>query len=174
MEEQDGTGRVSRLTGPAGSAERAPDSVLEGHPSNLVVWILTLPGQAVWTQYALSLIHLREMGAAMAAFKQSEEATHELLLAALAGRVSARAEDPSTWHMLVPVNLVHQVAGLDDGQAVHLAELVARGLVDGVLPAEPTGLPGALDYWRTCLDKTAAHIRTGRCPDCEERGREDD
>ena len=153
------------ITGPAGRAGELHVELGPGDPpawrAGVAVWWLDCPGQTpFWSHYRLSVYHLRPLDGVEPARLLFPSATHELTLVAMAG-VGDRAPapfDPSTWQHLTPINMCEQVELPGDDAARELAELAARAVVAGVLPAEPA-LAGAVEPWRTALIKTSAHLR---------------
>lgn len=124
----------------------------------LAVWLLNLPqAHPFWSQYLLSLVHLRGM--------PDQTSSHQLMLLALnpeRGPFTPEnlwEEQQGPGWFLSPPNIVENLADATDDQARELVDLVARGLVDGVLDAEPDGIMGARSHWRATLDLTLKHLR---------------
>jgi hypothetical protein len=144
--------------GPAGRAVEV--TIEDPRPMSTAVstWILECPGQSpAWTHYLLTVVHLRDQEGADPAVVNVPHATHEVGVLALDPKPFV-LEDPSTWVPLFPVNVSEQLQLPDDAAAVTLAQLCARAVVNGMLPAEPP-LAGAKEPWRTSLIQTAAHLR---------------
>lgn len=149
------------LRGPCGeaievliTAHDVPDTT-----ATLATWLLDVPGQSpAWTYYVISVIHLRPIPGVRPADIRVPGATHELLLIALDPAGGHDPADCSDWRYLTPVNAVEQLELPNDSSAVELAELAAKAVLAGVLPAEPP-LAGQREPWRSALIKTAAHLR---------------
>lgn len=156
---------VRSIEGPCGRADLvdlSPHAATRPDwAATMATWFLTCPGQSpAWSCYGLSTIHLREMPGVRPAVIHTLGATHEVLLIAFNPAERPVATDIGTWSFLLPPNVMHQVVLNDDFQAVELAELAARAVVNGTLWAEPP-LSGQREPWATTLDITAAHLRTG-------------
>lgn len=127
--------------------------------ATLAYWFLDCPGQAVaWNNYGLAVIHLRPIEGVRPAIVRVPGATHEVMLVALNPEKNPTLNDPASWQILTPINLMEQVQLPDDESAVDLLRDAAQAVVDGILWAEPP-LAGQVEPWRTVLIKTAAHIR---------------
>jgi hypothetical protein len=127
--------------------------------ATISLWFLECPGQTpFWDKFILAIIHLRPIKAVRAAHVSVPHATHEVLLVALDPDSDPRADDPDSWHHLLPVNVVEQIELPDDEAAAVLLGQCAAAVLDGHLWAEPP-LSGQLEPWRTAVLKTAAHHR---------------
>lgn len=144
-----------------GTAQRVlagPDAPPEWS-ATVALWMLDCPGQSpAWRHYLLSVVHLRPVDDLPPAAVTVPGATHELIVCALDPMANPRPLLPGSWVRLTPTNVVEQVQLPDDETASVLADLAARAVVDGTLPAEPP-LAGAREPWRTALIKTSAHLR---------------
>jgi len=130
------------------------------------------PVHPFWAQYQLSIVHLRNIEGQTEPVKlHFPGATHEIQLMALNvpdfGRFTpekfmAVISEPSgkgPW--LWPPNIIEQVGGITDDQAKELIDAIARALVVGFLPAEPSDYAGGHKRWRDVLHNTAAHYASG-------------
>lgn len=128
--------------------------------TSVVTYIIRAPGQALWDHYMVSVVHLRDTPGIDAAIKHAPNMTHEFMLIALNPELFPTPTDPNSWQHLEPLNVVQQIECGDDRQAERLADLAARAICDGFIPAEPS-LPGELAAWRESIRMTAEHGRTG-------------
>lgn len=117
-----------------------------------------------WSWHVLSIIHLRETPELGPANRVDfPGATHEVLSVALSPDYDAGLDpdDISTWVMLRPEDVVHQVMLADDEQASELLGLAAKAVAEGML------IPDS-DWqttWERILNRTCEHIRLGDHPD---------
>jgi hypothetical protein len=125
------------------------------------MWFFNLPGaHPAWSHYLLTCIHLRPDDAHPPDIAVPG-ATHELRLVALNQATHPQLGQMDTWQPLQPPNAVEQFQVGSDEKAIEVTRLVAHSIVDGILPAEPTGIHGARDYWRKTIERTAEHAREG-------------
>ena len=148
-----------------GSRGTAKEVLFEGEWPNvdksatLATWFLHCPGQSpAWSNYLLSVVHLRPIPDGSPPALQFPGATHEVMVVALNPEKNPKANDTETWYHLTPVNVAVQLVLESDEQAVELLYLAARAVVSGLLPAEPA-LAGAKEPWQSTLVNTAAHMR---------------
>jgi len=150
--------RLSRGIVQIGSAGKAIEILSEWEPGDkpdfkaqLASWLLECPGQsAAWRHYHLAVIHLRPIEGVKPADIRREGATHEIMLVALDSEKNPVADDASTWRWLSPVNLVEQIIGVNDEDAVDIAQAAVRKILQGQLWAEPP-LSGQVEPWRSWL-----------------------
>lgn len=91
------------------------------NPCTLAYWIIEAPwAHSSWTQYCLSLVHLRDEAFFRPAFKFDERATHEVMLCAIdpTTRVSIGMNEPHTG--MAPPNFVGQFQRPTDAEAIDL------------------------------------------------------
>lgn len=145
---------MTLLTGTAGQAERLPIETftdrLDGPASqtaSLGAWLLRLPGQAVWSHYQLTVIHLRDIPNVDPARKDYPEAQYEMMMYALNPERNPNVKDPESFQMLTPANWMKQFHEVTDEQAVHALEAMVDALVKGILPAEIQGWRGGKELW---------------------------
>lgn len=155
------------LRGRLGFAERftRPPQVTD-ETACLASWLITLPGWVPWSQWALFLVHLRDIPGVRPAHHHYPESEYELMLMALDPKDVydvARVEDPDQpMRWLTPPSVVVQFDnGGHDDRAVSLGAAAAEAILHGVLPPEPAGDPGAVSWWRQCVAATADHDREG-------------
>lgn len=123
------------------------------------VWFMDIPGQAVaWRNYLLAIYHLRDIPGVKAAEKSYPGVTHELILVALDPGRNPQMLDIESWRHLVPINFVIQLELPSDEKAKELLYLAAKGVVDGLLWAEPP-LSGQREPWMSSMLQTSAHLR---------------
>ena len=90
--------------------------------------------------------------------KEYPDVSHELILIALDPSRGLNPLDISSWAHLTPINFFIQLELPSDEKAMELLGLAARGVVDGLLWAEPP-LSGQQEPWRTSMLQTSAHMR---------------
>lgn len=125
------------------------------------MWLLHCPGQsALWSDFYLGVVHLREIEGERPAVLRLEGATHEVMLLALDPAVPLTAETLGDQPLpyLTPLNVEEQFIVPSDDAAIELLRLCAKAVVDGLLWAEPP-LRGQREPWATCVSETAAHFR---------------
>jgi hypothetical protein len=122
---------------PTVSAERVAENPAWG--ACVAGWLVEQPGAHVaWSQWHLSVCHLREIAGTPPAVLYFPEATHEFQFLALDPSYpveSLRPED-GKWHHLVPVDLIHQVHLFSDAKAEQLMERCVRRIVSGKMTAD--------------------------------------
>lgn len=105
--------------------------------ASIRAWVLTCKGQsAAWSQYLVSVVHLREAEGVPAPHRASPDATHELIVLALDPRFPVKSGADELRH-LRPINAAVQVSDLLDAEASALCDEIALAIVHGDLPAEP-------------------------------------
>lgn len=134
------------------------------------------PAHPIWPHYTLSCIHLRDIeGQSKPPHRKFPTASHEYILAALnpeerpwrhetvAEKIRYLAENKRSAHLL-PLNACEQVANATDEQAKTLLHQIARGLVLGIIPIEPSDFLNGHETWRTAVWRTMEHIKSGGHP----------
>lgn len=129
--------------------------------ANLQNWLLECPqAHPMWSHWLVSLIHLRDIEGVPPAKVHREGATHEFVIAALEpGQPLPDVEHPLSPmpKMMQPVDVVHQVVGVDDEQAVRVLFDVVKATVHGYLSPDADWR----EVWKTVLDGTAKHYAEG-------------
>ncbi|WP_086746210.1 hypothetical protein [Streptomyces scabiei] len=154
------------LTGRHGTAHRIPTAhYREQHRATLDAWIITAEHwHPHWSQYLLALISLADIEGAPPAKKRTPDVTHELLVVVLNpdhGPYDARAVRPGDLHHLTPVNIAEQFTATDD-QALNIARLSVRDVVDGRLTPETGDAPGLIrSWWHVRIRDTLDHPHHG-------------
>lgn len=147
------------MTGPCGTATRVQFAPSLPPHSGVATWWVHAPGQSAgWQNFALHVIHLRDLPGVPAAHVRVGGATHEVMVLAVDPTAPCDPTDPSTWRYLFPQNVAEQVHLHDDAEAEVLGELCAKAIVDGHLWAEPP-LSGQVEPWRSSMILTTAHLR---------------
>jgi hypothetical protein len=150
----------------------------EGFPeqvATLAHWFVRSPmSHPLWPHYLFCCVHLRDVdGQTKPPHRRCPDASHELMLMALnpelgpwsAGTVVEKMLTPRTSSaFLTPLNVSQQIRGAADAQAVELTALLARGMVDGIVPIEPQDYPNGRERWAAVIANTLEHIRTGGHP----------
>lgn len=145
-------------------AERTNLDMLPRTPeqqATLAQWFVHLPGQAVWSDYLINVVHLRPIDGAPPAVLDRADATHEVLVVALDPIENPRPNAMETWRFLRPINVQCQFQVPSDDLAIEMGRLLTQACLDGVLFIEPGGIRGAREYWQGTVDRTAEHMRTG-------------
>jgi hypothetical protein len=152
----------TRIRGPAGSGfVYAPTPQVPDQTATLRAWVLTCPGQSpAWSQFLLSVVHLRPIEGARPVTLHFPGAGHEFLLLALDPQRPVHGNEDLARH-LTPVNVSVQEAGLTDGQAVAICDGLAAMVVSGQLPAEPALSGGAQELYKRVIRASAQHLFDG-------------
>lgn len=152
-----GQWRVFRLQLP-------PDDLVD-YPATLGAWLLDCPGaHPFWRFHTLNLVHLRELEGQPPVRLAFPGASHELLVLALDPHHDAELT-PLDWktcaHFMMPPDASVQFVAQDDEAALHVAELAARAVAEGVL------IPDSdyASHWEGTIQLTAEHVRIGEHPD---------
>lgn len=88
----------------------------------------------VWNTYQVGLVHLRPLADWPPAQLLFPDATHEIQILALDPAHTPNPDDPSTLHRLLPPNLIHQLRGRTDENALKLFDGFVRELSREVSP----------------------------------------
>lgn len=147
-----------------GAAGRATEILCELEPTDkpdvsatVAAWFLQCPGQSpAWQHYHLAIIHLRPIPGVKPATIKRQGATHEVMLAAMDPDRVPQPDDIRTWRWLEPLNFVGQLELPSDDDAKVVLEILARGVADGFLWAEPP-LSGQREPWESQLRQLEAH-----------------
>jgi hypothetical protein len=139
--------------------------VVRDQEATLAVWFIHAPGLSIaWSEFVLSLVHLRPIEGVRPAFLSYPEAEYELMVMALDPQPKPVPGDVSTWHFLRPVNVVVQFHGCSDAEAKEIACGCANAALTGYLALEPDGIAGAREQWHASIVATVDHYR-GKHPD---------
>ena len=158
--------RVGTIGGRLGYAEpfKRPAETLD-QTATIGSWLITMPGASPWNQWMLCVMHLRDIPGVKPSYHRYEGSEYELMLWALDPVELASVESMET----TPIKLLRPPSGVfqfhnggRDDRAIALGEAVAHAIVLGVLPPEPAGDPGAIAWWKQCIEATAAHDQEGR------------
>jgi hypothetical protein len=141
---------------------------LSGASTTVTWWLLDGVWHPIWPQFVISVVRLANVDDMPPAQLHFSGATHEL------GVFALNPGEPPVRHsidvleagglaavggFLSPVDVVHQFTATDDEMA-HLADLCARGCVDGVLnPSTDDAREALREVWLTACVRTLAHIR---------------
>lgn len=158
MTSQDG----ETWTGPFGTATRitarGPDPA---QTATLATWLVHIPSASpAWSDYQVSVVHLRDIPDTREVTRQYPEAAYELMMYALDPDRHPRPDDVETLVPLHPLNMVIQFHGISDEDAGGLAEACARAMCLGILAAEPDFEPQR-QLWRDMIRNSIEHIQTG-------------
>lgn len=128
--------------------------------ATLAAWLIHAPGQSpAWSDYQVSVIHLRDIPGVPNARIGRAGATHEMVICALDPTYRPNARDHESRVPLLPMNAEIQFTGTDE-QAISLAELAARAICNGALPAEAPTRGQGQQIWRAAIDTSLEHMNT--------------
>ena len=158
---------MKEIRGPQGLAQQME---IEGLPKNkmtVAYWLITAPAyHPAWSQYILSGLKLDEDPEYPAPYLKFPGATHEVNLVAVDPRnvytpdlliANIKAGRSVGW--LQPVNISHQFTATDE-EISELIELLAQGVVDGLLNPETGDAPERIrEQWLQSCVRTLAHMR---------------
>lgn len=117
------------------------------NPFTLFQAVITSSGEhAFWSNYLLSICHLKDVEGTEPAIKHYPEAEYELLVMAL--DPESKPDDANTWKYLTPPNVVVQFHGCDEEGAKKVGEKIVEQIKDGALFMEPSGISGAREQWK--------------------------
>lgn len=149
---------TARFEGAGGLVEKFPDEALADSPTGLAAWIATAPGlHPLWSQYLLSVVSLKDVPGAAEPVLQRPGMTHEVTVFVL--NPDWGPYEPVRFRgirVLEPVNVVEQFAATNE-EAVHLLELCARAVADGLLNPETTASDTLKLVWRDAIATTLDH-----------------
>jgi hypothetical protein len=129
--------------------------------ATLALWIVNGPFHPMWRWWQLAIVHLRPIPGVKPATLKRDGASHEVMILSLDPKREPDIDaldrgDYSTFPgYLTPPDLVYQVVGLDDEQAVTLAEHMIEAIVAGRLAPDSD----FRERWHHALDQTAEHLR---------------
>jgi hypothetical protein len=155
--------------GPHGTAQRlALDPTLTGADTTVAWWLLTGHWHPAWSQFLISVIHLRDVPGSPDAKLHFPGATHELLVCALNPGDPPKVHDATTLETgglkavggwLDPVDVVHQFTATDE-EMTELADLCAEACVNGQLtPSTDDNRTAYREAWLSACVRTLAHLR---------------
>jgi hypothetical protein len=137
-------------------------------------WLFYQPySSAVWTNYEMTTVRLREVAGLAPPRHQYPGTTHEIVVSALNPEYQPytnedllkflRREMPpeAGFHRMRPANIVFQFEGTDE-EAKLLSAWAAWGVTQGQLNPENWSAPDAMDVrlqWMRSLIQTLAHLR---------------
>jgi hypothetical protein len=151
--------------GPRGTCLRLPAH--EKWPATVCAWVVSAPwAHPVWSQYVISVVHLRDVDGVGAASITRPGSTHELLVVALnpqypitTARDFVALAERGTSPLLTPPNVVHQFRCDDDEDAVEVCWLAVTAVLNARLTPEPEGIVGAREEWVAGIAMTLDHQR---------------
>lgn len=109
-------------------------------------------GHLFWQHYYVGVIHLREDTDLNTPVKHYPEAEYEIAVYALDKGKKPVFDNPDTWSLLSPSNVMYQFHGVTDEQAADILEDIVDFVLQGNLLLEPTGVQGARDRWKEAID----------------------
>ena len=124
-------------------------------PATLGGWIVHVPGaHPMWSYYLVSVVHLRPMEDREVDL-QFIGATHEIGVLALDPDHTPDPDDPETFKHLEPPNLIQQLGGLIDSQALSITrQLVTAFVYKELSPdtdhrsCQKAWIDARVSYWR--------------------------
>lgn len=139
---------------PVGQRER-PD-----HDASLSAWLVCCPGaHAFWEWWTCGVYHLRPIeGQSKPATLNFPGASHEFMFAAIDPTGGPPPLTGGRFSLLMPLDLVHQVTGIDDKTAGHILDLSIAAIMQGTMSPDS-------DYaerWAKLLDGTVSHFKSGK------------
>lgn len=153
MREPDATGR----TGKAWQMSKRVDGPKDWEAS-IASWVVEANGfHPLWNRWVVSAIHLRPIEGVKPASLQFETATHEFVIAAIDPESEFDVDRPP-FMFLMPLDLTHQVGGIDDAQAARIVSLMVRTILDGNMSPDQD----FRSLWESLLDNTARHMAEGK------------
>ncbi len=152
----------SEIRGLAGIAQRVTGpSLRPDQEASIASWLLKCPGQALWSDYLVGVIHLRDLPGVAPANKMAQNMTHEILVVALDPKFQPRPDDLETFHHLLPANYGQQFEVASDEQAISICRWLVEAFVEGRYRVEPFGPTFDRDLVHEVIRNTAEHTRTG-------------
>lgn len=156
---------IEEYSGRYGHAERIPTESLTylapAQEACLGAYLITAPGQHIlYTQFQLSVCHLRPIEGVPPARLQRPGMTHELLLHGLDPSRNPSKHDIQTLVPMLPINASVQFSGTDE-DATRLLQGGVRAICDGFLPAEGGSEAQCQRIWEASIAETLEHMRTG-------------
>jgi len=130
------------------------------HDAGLGAWMVCCPGaHAFWEWWSCGVYHLRTIPNTKAPFLRFPNASHEFMFAAVDPTDGPPSLSPDATHkFLTPLDLAHQVTGIDDTTAAHILDLAITHMMR-------VGMPPDSDFastWQQVLDNTVKHFVAGR------------
>ncbi len=124
-------------------------------------WLIYGPWHPMWSAWAISSVHLRDIEGVAPAKLQFPGATHEFLIVSLESP-PARPDRPdpddlNTWHLLMPPDASVQVTGITDEQAIAICDLMVETILAGNASPDAENR----SFWKAMLPRTAAHYAGG-------------
>lgn len=153
------------LEGRFGTAGLVPrGQYVDDRPATLALWIVTSPRwHPLWDQYGLGVATLADLPGVpplQPHERQHADATHELLVVTLDPEHGPyRPDGPTPLRWLRPSNLAIQFTA-SDVEAVELARVCARSVIDGLLCPETADHAEVI----TMQWQSAVHRALNRCP----------
>jgi hypothetical protein len=154
----------SELTGPHGTALRIPRELyVTERSATCDAWIITAPAwHPLWSQYMLAAITLADVPGAPPAVKNHPNATHEIIVMAMDPTHGPYTPDNVTDgrdRYLTPGNIGEQFTATDE-EAIDIAVLCVRAVLDGVLSPETADAPERIRaQWSQSIQRTVDHGR---------------
>jgi hypothetical protein len=130
-------------------------------------WLLFQPGAHIlWTYWAITTVHLREIPGVKPAHLKFNGATHEVMVMALNPEqplpdLEAVGRGDASFSFLTPIDICEQFIVNDDAQAAQLCELMVHACVDGYASPDQDWRR----WWAVAIADTAQHLREGRHPE---------
>lgn len=134
--------------------------------AGIATWVINGPFHPLWRWWALGVVHLRPLAGVRPVVLRREGASHEVLIFSVDPEkcpepdIDKLEREGGELPNLMPLDLVHQVVGLDDEQAAELAGLMVKAIVAGEMSPDQD----FAEMWRRTLDTTAEHLRSGGHP----------
>jgi hypothetical protein len=131
------------------------------HETALTTWVVNHPtAHALWSQWIVSLVHLRPIEGTPDPKKHYPEAEFELLVVAQDPDHYITNPDDFDLYPLTPIDVVKQFHGVNDDVATHIVEKLIEAVLDG-------GLSPDQDHralWEGSLETMVEHFTVGHTP----------
>jgi hypothetical protein len=122
----------------------------------LAHFLVQAPGaHAFWSEWWISIMHLRDIPGVRPAVLQFAGAEHEILCVAQDPALKADPDDPNTARLLMPIDWSVQFRGCSDRLAIEVGTAVIRAIMSGTVS------PDFASYWAKTIPATAACYASG-------------
>lgn len=127
--------------------------------AQISLWFVVSPlSHPWWTNYLISIVHLRLLDEQDDPYLEFPEAGYELVVLALDPEKRPKPRDVDTWRFLQPLNVREQFTAADDEEAREIGKELARYAVRGLLLLEPSGIQGAREMWHDAVQEAKRKV----------------
>lgn len=135
-----------------GSAWTFRDTILKHHPKSAVIaaWVINAPwAHPFWSNYLLTIIHLRPVPEIGPPMIYIQGATHEIVVYAIDPKWTVKRDEiPPLLH---PANFASQFIARDDAEAAERASKSVREILDGQLSPDTDFTQSWIARWGDCM-----------------------